>query len=339
MTVLVFRCCIFILCGCVFLMTGHVLAADWKMQFRTKAPAAWEEYRQANRFAQGVCRMEAEASGLPKWRGECEWKINETCRSVHITDLTTGSSEIFGENQKYTFWLKSTKDQGWVIISMNLSGHPEDGQAQTTRRRLEQYGADPFEAIRFPVPVDRWIADVVSSQQSRIASAVSKQQPGGTNLVEVKLDAVPQAKNDVNQMQLFGETILLDPTRRWLPISTRSSTRNLVGTGTQTIEYEYRPGAFPQPQRSVKREEYQLNSRKEPSKMSRIRESELRVPERLPDVHDFTLSAYGLPEPVGIVWGKLTPRYVWFLIAAGSFAVLALAFRFLARRRTARVAA
>jgi hypothetical protein len=57
------------------------------------------------------------------------------------------------------------------------------------------------------------------------------------------------------------------------------------------------------------------------------------VPER-----EFTLTAYGLPEPVGITWEKPTSRYVWFLVAAGGFAVLMLGFRYLARRRTAKVA-
>ena len=54
----------------------------------------------------------------------------------------------------------------------------------------------------------------------------------------------------------------------------------------------------------------------------------------LPD-QDFTLTAYGLPEPVGITWSKPTPNYVWPLVAAGGCVVLALGFRFLARRRAA----
>jgi hypothetical protein len=51
---------------------------------------------------------------------------------------------------------------------------------------------------------------------------------------------------------------------------------------------------------------------------------------------EFSLTAYGLPEPVGVKWDQRTPRYVWFLIAAGAFAALALGFRHLSRRRAAR---
>lgn len=53
---------------------------------------------------------------------------------------------------------------------------------------------------------------------------------------------------------------------------------------------------------------------------------------------EFTLSAFGMPEPVGVVWDKPTPRYVWFLVAAGVFIAIAVGFRLLARRRAARLA-
>jgi len=54
---------------------------------------------------------------------------------------------------------------------------------------------------------------------------------------------------------------------------------------------------------------------------------------------EFWLSHYGLPEPFGVVRETKTPRYVWFLIAAGVFAVLAVGLRMLSqRRKTTRIA-
>lgn len=47
---------------------------------------------------------------------------------------------------------------------------------------------------------------------------------------------------------------------------------------------------------------------------------------------DFRLSAYGLPEPEGVVWEKPTPTYIWFLLGAGAFGVFALLFGYLKRR-------
>jgi hypothetical protein len=39
-----------------------------------------------------------------------------------------------------------------------------------------------------------------------------------------------------------------------------------------------------------------------------------------------------LPEPVGVVWEKRTPVYVWLLVAAGVLLTLGVFFRWLARR-------
>jgi len=56
---------------------------------------------------------------------------------------------------------------------------------------------------------------------------------------------------------------------------------------------------------------------------------------------EFRISAYGLPEPVGVTWEepskpssptKPIPTYVWILCGAGCFAVLAIVFAFLRQR-------
>ena len=57
------------------------------------------------------------------------------------------------------------------------------------------------------------------------------------------------------------------------------------------------------------------------------------VPER-----EFSLTAYGLPEPPGVRFAPRTPTYVWLLVAAGGFAALAVVFRWLSRRRPAATA-
>lgn len=66
--------------------------------------------------------------------------------------------------------------------------------------------------------------------------------------------------------------------------------------------------------------------------------SEFRPIDAPPET-DFRLSAFGLPEPVGVVWERATPHYVWILFGAGVFALLALLFRYLARRKRQTVTA
>ncbi len=47
---------------------------------------------------------------------------------------------------------------------------------------------------------------------------------------------------------------------------------------------------------------------------------------------DFLLSSFGFPEPAEFPQKKPIPRYLWFLLAAGVFTILAVLFRWLARR-------
>ncbi len=53
----------------------------------------------------------------------------------------------------------------------------------------------------------------------------------------------------------------------------------------------------------------------------------------IPD-EEFTLSYYGLPEPVGMEAKARIPNYVWFLIGAALFGLLAFVLRYSVRRRT-----
>ena len=94
-------------------------------------------------------------------------------------------------------------------------------------------------------------------------------------------------------------------------------------------------GGIPVPHRSTHRERYPSASGKVEDEIDIISESDYDVDPtvNLPE-SEFTLSAFGLPEPVGVVWEKRTPNYVWFLIAAGAFAAAAIAFRLLTRRRS-----
>jgi hypothetical protein len=57
------------------------------------------------------------------------------------------------------------------------------------------------------------------------------------------------------------------------------------------------------------------------------------------DIEDYTLSAFGLPEPEGVVWEKPTPVWVWLVVAAGVLAAMAVLFRYWQKRIARRAAA
>lgn len=317
-------------------VTASVSAADvdLRTRFEAEAPAAWEAYREANKFSQGVCRGEGHGSEGKPHRAESEWKVNETCRSVRVTDPATDAAEVFAENPRYTFRLKNAPGRGWVLVWVQLAGEPESGQAQDIRRRLDQYGSQFGGAVRLR-PDGLFLADLLRSDRVRV-TAVAAARAGGAGLVEVRFDRTP---DPAEPRKLVGGVLLLDPARGWLPVTATALVKTNVATGTHTTEYELGPGPTHPVRREVERAEYVMPGKPEPWRHTWASEWDLRVPGPLPDTRDFTLSAYGLPEPVGVTWARPTPRYVWFLLAAGGFVLLAVGFRYLARRRAAPVAA
>lgn len=67
---------------------------------------------------------------------------------------------------------------------------------------------------------------------------------------------------------------------------------------------------------------------------SNVTDFDLREQDNVP-VEEFTLSAFGINEPAGVVWKKPTPPWVWVLLAAVVLAALAVLFQYLGRRKSA----
>lgn len=310
---------IFILCAA----QAKASDAEWRKRFEAEAPAAWEAYQQANRFAQGTCRRDS---------SETEWKCNETCRLARETNLTTGDAELLCQNPKYWFRLKRTAGRDWVLAELHSLGGPTNARAQELDKRITAYTylmADPV--VRLSAD-GQALAETIRSPRTTLRSVAPK-DIGGVKVLEVQFDTSPDPKEE---RQLVGGVLLLDPNRDWLPISHTAKVRNKVGTGTHTFELTYGPGRFPPPARVQHQVEYVLEKQQEPWRHAGGSEYAFQVPARLPATAEFTLSAFGLPEPVGVTWPRPTPRYVWFLVAAGAFALLAVGLRAVARRKRSR---
>jgi hypothetical protein len=174
----------------------------------------------------------------------------------------------------------------------------------------------------------RLAGEVLSAAGTRVTAVTPKPGPGG-ELVEVDFVTHPTSDDD----RLRGGTLFLDPNRGWLPVRKRALIQTKTATGTLTTEYDYGPGVAPQPRLTVSREEYSVPGKSEALQAKLTIQSEFHVPSRLPETREFTLSAFGLPEPVGVKWEKPTPRYLWYLAAAGGCGFFAALFGWLARRR------
>jgi hypothetical protein len=125
-----------------------------------------------------------------------------------------------------------------------------------------------------------------------------------------------------------GGTMTLDPAGYWTLIEGHFRTQDIIGTGITEIRIEYKvDNGVPIPVRH-----YHTSSFSDGGKSRMEYTYDWSVPAGSLPESEFTLSHYGLPEPVGVVWEKRTPVYVWLLVAAGVLLTLGIFFRWLARR-------
>lgn len=125
-------------------------------------------------------------------------------------------------------------------------------------------------------------------------------------------------------------TYYFEPSTGWVCVGTRTPADN-TGKYHERVHSYDTSGAWAVP---VKYELWEMNEQK-PDANKRL--WDITIDEFTPipklDPAEFTLTAFGIPEPVGVKWEKPVSRYVWLLIAAGTCAVLALGFRYLGRKR------
>lgn len=123
--------------------------------------------------------------------------------------------------------------------------------------------------------------------------------------------------------------IELNPNRGWRVESNKSTMTMPDRERTEEMTYENDGFPVPIPSRYVFNE---TNARTNQRGQVVVEVTRFQANPRHAE-EEFMLSAFGLPEPVGVVWTKPTPRYVWFLAGAAVLVVMAVGFRYLARRR------
>lgn len=319
-------------------LLGTVLASssasaadvDWRARFLAEAPRAWEKYRDAHRFLQGTCRGARQDQDGSNEKYEIEIKVNESCRLIRAVEPQ--STDVFGKNPRYVFHLRIGKDGKWVLLNLFQSDELHAERAKWIEERIARYGRGTVDAIGRVGLEYEWVGDLLNADRIRITRATPK-PVGGSTFVEVQFESIVPPGNPG---LLEGGILLLDPDRNWLIVNHTASTRSNTATGTQSLRFEFGMGSSPHQLRCDFRQEFKLADRPNPRWTTAQEEYDFRIPDRLPDTREFTVSHYGLPEPVGVKWEKPTPRYVWFLLATGAFAGVAVLFTYLARRARAR---
>lgn len=129
-------------------------------------------------------------------------------------------------------------------------------------------------------------------------------------------------------------TLLLDPQRFWCVRSYN------IEVSQKTIDFKVlelgqTEGSLPVPKRAVRKTEWGSPKDGIKNEAESQYEYTLSEPRRLPGDEEFTLSAFGLPDPVGFEAEKPTRWYLWLMLAAIVCLVLGVTARSLRRRARA----
>ena len=225
------------------------------------------------------------------------------------------------ENPRYYFELrKKSADAAWFLSDYQMPN--KNGRVETARV-LNLF-------LVHVTPID----DLFSQPSFRIQSFAPSQQHGpGTYRIEFdNPHRIDEKARDICFIQ--GGTIVLDASNYWCFRSADLRFRDGIGSDSRLqvdCVYEVSSG-LPIPKKVTEKRTFPSPTTEGGELVATLEIAhELVRASSLPENAEFTLSAFGLPEPEGIVWER-KPRYNLWLIAGGAVVLLA-AFYFFRRRR------
>lgn len=324
-----------VLSFCMLQSSSSRANPPWEERLHSEALPAWDAALADQVSVQGTGRL---TRHFVKRSSEFEFGLKANAECVLYTEKRgkDGPTDVYGYNPRYTFRLRSVADRGWSVISVHVGDPSTDPAARTIRNFLELHAKLGGIGCRIPHGLEP-LAKYVRGPTTRVIS-VTPTSWKGDEVVMVKLDIPPASKGD----DVRSIVSMHEPNRKWRTLRTIvTGERSLEGKFESfelTTDYEYAPGPdnllIRTPEDQVFKD---ANGNSTTVKVERT--FEMKRLKSLPDTSEFTLSAYGLPEPVGVEWPRRRSGWLWFAWAAAGCVVIAVVFLVLrhraARRQTA----
>lgn len=335
--------------GSVCLFVGAVVGpASGQPPFSTvkgEVGPAWERIQVADRSVQREYefketdklkgdRLVSHVKGRVWSAPQC-WLEESEVISGPPTDLkdfrTQTTSSAIGINTKYAFQLKRPKSaSGWQLVQMRPHDSPEPlvHSFDLKYHASGSKGLRPYQnAALTPLP------ELFGHPSFKLVGCGPS--PSNAGCVRVAYEA----RTTANQPDwVTGGWLDLDPGAAW---SIRESVEE-TKTSTQTSTFHTRFAVEMSDGVPLVREESLEGKRVIGGALRLHRTRNFTFTSRISkdaEEREFTLSAYGLPEPQGVSFAKPTPTYVWLLAGAAGCAVVATALRYFGRTKSATPAA
>jgi hypothetical protein len=172
------------------------------------------------------------------------------------------------------------------------------------------------------------LSDLIRRDTFRVLD-ISAVERGSAKLVRISFDnAHPIDTQPASKVQ--GGTFECDPAQHWFVVSAEVQTvvegaKSILENDVTTVD-----GSFPVPRRSVRTDKGTRPGDTQPINNILSFDFDVRTPANLPKEVEFTLSAFGFPEPV---YGRrLIPTYLWIALAG----IVCVGVGFLLRRLSKR---
>ena len=311
---------------------GFATAQDLSIadRFRNEGLPKWQEYLRFARSLQMSVSTEETGSVNGKPHHVTRKMVVKQSGVLSLTstqesDGTTQRGSVTAKNSQYGFRLnRNSSTSGWLLKELIApAGIPD------TWVKYPQRGKLPVTAWGYRLDPLLWLPDVVSTNEFIVSGVKSVGSPAG---IRARVEFRYQPNDRDNNAARVG-WMDLDPERYWLmcDYETRLISEQ-PGGNTLRAHFEYRPDHLNRP--IVDR--ITLSAKTDPGvspseDLEIVHECSATEQSSVPE-SEFTLSAFGLPEPNGVKWNTGTPWYVWLFAAAGVTLLAAFVLRRLARR-------
>lgn len=304
-------------------------AESLREQFMIEAPKHWNTYLDfAKRRLQGDISYKhfevVNGSKRLYSEGTASYRQNDGCASVVYTGLSRQDKEgqVLAQNRRYAFELsRRAPSSGWLLTKIGTDS-PDYQTVDTTpiARTVREAVCAHF------LVFDRWLPDWIKDPRFVVKEATSVDN-GGHHLVQVDFGYQPR---DSKESQISGGRLLFDPERSWVLREYAVTMLRGTKTVTSSVNFQHVSAADNRP---IILKVVRVDKSPQIGEPSGEINLEYALQEREVSDADFSLSAYGLPEPIGATVEKQVPVFVWILAASVACALIAIGCRYLGRRK------
>lgn len=285
-----------------------------RQAFLGEAPGQWGEYL---RFTSKLCgageyRSTSEGKKGSHWK--FEFRQNSSCKLLAVEWIfpssLSGRSDRLVHNQRYAFEVRKKPGAGSWVATELVTTQPL-GSSRSFDGSESQCKA--HSARLLCLDNSQFLPELLTRRTFRLLS-VSRVNLGGANLVKVIFEC-PHPPEEEPGATIQAGTLVLDPEDHWV-------------LRQASLQCKYRP---PNAQVDVYRSEEEFQGRpyqtgflvpvsfthnvirdKSPG-YEQIVNYDLSVPDKPPEDEEFTLSAYGLPEPFDVAPPARPRWYLWVI--------------------------